>query len=64
MWSAGRCKMDPVSLLFLPLVFGLVGASTPCALGINAVFLGSITGKPRCRRLAEWTLLPWLARPF
>lgn len=48
--------MNPVSLLFLPLVFGLVGAFTPCALGINAVFLGYITGKPRRRRLTEWTL--------
>lgn len=48
--------MNSVSLLFLPLVFGVVGAFTPCALGINAVFLGYITGKPRRRRLLEWAL--------
>ena len=43
-------------LLFVSIVFGLVGAITPCALGINAVFLGSVTGKPRPRRLWEWWL--------
>ncbi len=31
--------MNTASLLLLPLVFGVVGAFTPCALGINAVFL-------------------------
>ncbi len=48
--------MNSVSLLLLSLVFGVVGAFTPCALGINAVFLGYITGKPRRRRLLEWAL--------
>ncbi len=43
-------------LLFVPIVFGLVGAITPCALGINAVFLGYVIGKPRSRRLWEWWL--------
>lgn len=48
--------MTLTGLLFIPLVFGLVGAITPCALGINAVFLSSVTGKPRPRRTWEWLL--------
>lgn len=38
--------MNTVSLLFVPVVFGFVGAFTPCALGINAVFLRRVVGKP------------------
>ena len=45
-----------MSVLVVPLVFGLVGSITPCALGINAVFLGYMTGKPRLLRLREWFL--------
>ncbi|MCQ3979711.1 MAG: hypothetical protein DPW09_40345 [Anaerolineae bacterium] len=48
--------MTLISLFVVPIVFGLVGAITPCALGINAVFLGYVTGKPRPRRLWEWLL--------
>lgn len=48
--------MTPVGLFLIPLVFGLVGAITPCALGINAVFLGYVAGKPRPRRMWEWVL--------
>lgn len=48
--------MTLAGLLLVPLVFGLVGAITPCALGINAVFLGYVAGKPRLRRLWEWAL--------
>ena len=48
--------MNAFSLLFVPLVFGVVGAFTPCALGINAIFLGRVAGKPRRQRLAEWLL--------
>ncbi len=48
--------MNIVSLLFMPLVFGVVGAFTPCALGINAVFLGRIAGKSKHQRLTEWLL--------
>jgi len=44
------------NLVLLPVVFGVVGAFTPCALGINAVFLGYVTGKPRPVRLWEWLL--------
>ncbi len=46
--------MTILTLLSLSLAFGLVGAFTPCALGINAVFLGYISGKPRRQRLVEW----------
>ena len=48
--------MTLTGLLFIPLMFGLVGAITPCALGINAIFLGYVTGKPRRQRLVEWLL--------
>jgi len=46
--------MNIFAFAVLPIGFGLVGAITPCALGVNAVFLGYVTGKPRLRRLAEW----------
>ncbi len=42
--------MNVVVLLFVPLVFDFVGTFTPCALGINAVFLGHIAGKPQRQR--------------
>ncbi len=48
--------MSLAGILVVPFVFGLVGAITPCALGINAVFLGYVTGKPRPRRFWEWAL--------
>ncbi len=46
--------MTLTALVLIPLAFGLVGAITPCALGINAVFLGYVTGKPRAQRVGEW----------
>ena len=46
--------MNLVTLGLLPIGLGLVGAFTPCALGVNAVFLGYTTGKPRLQRLKEW----------
>lgn len=46
--------MTLTALLLIPLVFGLVGAITPCALGINAVFLGYVTGKSRVQRIGDW----------
>lgn len=55
----GSSSTDAITLtgiLVVPIVFGLVAAITPCALGINAVFLGYVTGKPRPRRLWEWGL--------
>ncbi len=48
--------MTFIGLLVVPIIFGLVGAITPCALGINAIFLGYVTGKPQPRRLWEWLL--------
>jgi cytochrome c-type biogenesis protein len=53
---SGKDAMTLTGLVLLPVVFGLVGAITPCALGINTVFLGYVTGKPRSRRLGEWLL--------
>ncbi|MFQ6057644.1 MAG: cytochrome c biogenesis CcdA family protein [Anaerolineae bacterium] len=44
------------NLVLLPVVLGIVGSFTPCALGINAVFLGYVMGKPRPTRLWEWLL--------
>lgn len=48
--------MTPGDLLLVPLVFGLVGAIAPGALGINAVFLGYAAGKPRLHRTWDWLL--------
>lgn len=42
--------------LLLPMAFGLVGSLTPYALGINAVFLGTVTGRPRAVRIGQWLL--------
>ena len=53
--------MNIVTVGLLPLGFGLVGAFTPCALGVNGVFLGYITGKPRAQRLTEWLIFALLA---
>ena len=48
--------LSPHSTLSLSLVFGLVGSLTPCALGINAVFLGTVAGRPRAVRAGQWLL--------
>ncbi len=41
-------------LWLAPLVLGLAGAFTPCALGINAVFLGRLMGRSQAQRLGDW----------
>lgn len=41
----------------MPLVTGVAGGFTPCALGINTLFVGALADKPRPVRLAQWTLL-------
>lgn len=50
--------MDLVmQMVLLPLVTGVAGGFTPCALGINTIFVGALAGKPRPVRLAQWMLL-------
>lgn len=44
-----------VNLFVLPVILGLVGAITPCALGINALFLGYLMDKDRRTRLWQGT---------
>lgn len=46
-----------ISVVLLPAVTGLVGGFTPCALGINTIFVGALAGKPRAARLGNWLLL-------
>ncbi len=48
------------NLFILPVILGLVGAITPCAMGINALFLGYLMDKERRVRLwqgAQFTLV-------
>ena len=45
--------MNLISIVFMPLVFGTF---TLCALGINAIFLGRVAGKPHKQRRVEWLL--------
>lgn len=44
-------------VILIPLVTGIAGGFTPCALGINTIFVGALAGKPRPLRLAQWVLL-------
>jgi cytochrome c biogenesis protein CcdA len=44
--------MSPLALI-MPVGLGVVGAFTPCALGINALFLAYLAGKSRATRLAQ-----------
>ncbi len=46
-----------LSIILLPAVTGLAGGFTPCALGINTIFVGALAGKPRVVRLGNWLLL-------
>lgn len=46
-----------MQLVLLPLMTGVAGGFTPCALGINTIFVGALAGKPRRVRLAQWTML-------
>ena len=43
-------------LFLAPILLGIAGAFTPCALGVNAVFLGTVLGKSRARRVREWVI--------
>lgn len=43
-------------LVIAPILLGIVGAFTPCALGVNTVFLGTTLGKGRSHRLREWAI--------
>jgi len=45
------------SIVLLPAITGVAGGFTPCALGINTIFVGALAGKPRARRLWHWLLL-------
>ena len=45
-----------LSVLIIPVALGIGGAFTPCALGINSVFLGVVAGRPRARRIRDWML--------
>lgn len=44
------------SLLLLAAATGLAGGFTPCALGINTILVGALSGKERMLRIANWTL--------
>jgi len=46
-----------MQVILLPLALGAAGGFTPCALGINTIFVGALAGKPRPVRLAQWALL-------
>lgn len=46
-----------ISVVLLPVVTGVAGGFTPCALGINTIFVGALAGKPRAARLWSWLLL-------
>lgn len=47
---------DGLKVLLLASATGLAGAFTPCALGINTILVGALSGRSRVRRLAEWAL--------
>lgn len=47
---------ESLPLFLAPILLGIAGAFTPCALGVNTVFLGTVLGKSRARRLREWAI--------
>lgn len=47
---------ESLPLFLAPVLLGIAGAFTPCALGVNAVFLGTVLGKSRAHRLREWAI--------
>lgn len=49
--------MQALLVVAAPLGLGVVGAFTPCALGINAVFLAYLAGKGRAARLVQAGLI-------
>lgn len=46
-----------MQVILLPLVTGIAGGFTPCALGINTIFVGALAGKSRPVRMAQWAAL-------
>lgn len=56
--------MPVVWTLVAPIGLGIVGAFTPCALGINAVFLTYLAGKGRAARLAQAALITGVRAAF
>lgn len=56
--------MLPVLAFVAPIGLGIVGAFTPCALGINAVFLTYLAGKGWAARLAQAGLITGMRAVF
>jgi cytochrome c-type biogenesis protein len=46
----------PLTLVLTAVALGVAGSFTPCALGINAVFLGAVMDQSRIRRIHGWVL--------
>jgi cytochrome c-type biogenesis protein len=55
--------MNIYDSILIPLVFGLIGFTEPCSLGINIIFLNRIKGLNRAKRISE-TLIFSLVRGF
>ena len=55
--------MDFYNIIFIPIVFGLIGFFEPCSLGINIVFMHRTGSYKRGKRLKE-ALLFTLVRGF
>lgn len=45
-----------LNLLLLSIVTGVGGGFTPCALGINTILVGALSGKARATRIGQWLL--------
>lgn len=56
--------MLPFLAFVAPVGLGVVGAFTPCALGINAVFLAYLAGKGRAARLVQAGLITGIRAVF
>lgn len=56
--------MLPVLAFVAPVGLGVVGAFTPCALGINALFLAYLAGKGRVARLTQASLIAGIRAVF
>jgi len=46
----------PLTLFLSAAALGVAGSFTPCALGINAVFLGAVMDQSRAQRIRGWIL--------
>jgi len=55
--------MSITTLVFIPLIFGLIGFIEPCSLGMNIIFLSYVNKFSKKKRLAE-TVLFVLVRGF